>query len=598
MDRNVSLKRRLWDWWGSRQWLVAGFLALISVILGFIGFRRYFISAGETRSGLDVFYLTVQLFTMNSGAVPGPIGWELEVARLLAPLISAWAAASALGVIFRNEFEQIRLRSLRNHIVIVGLGRKGALLARRFRERGEQVVGIELDRENDQIVECRERGIHVLVGAGASSHVLKKAGVHRARLLLSVCGNDGVNAEVAVRSRELKKEHPHPLLTGLVHIVEPQLCLLLQEQELCGEHTAGFRLEFFNIYDRGARAWMHAFPPFRPLADGWGGRPHLLVIGIGKLGSSLVSQAANQWKLGGEEGKLPVTLIDREAPRKLASLCLGYPRLETICRFTPLPFDINTPEFQRGDFLCTSDGSSMFSAIFLCLDNDAANLAAALSLRQRLPDKRIPIVLRMERDAGLAKLLENTEGRFQRLFPFSLLDRTMEPESLIQGTNEILAQSIHEVHLRSLLEQGDSGAGDPANVPWIDLPKCYQESNRRQADHIRNKLEAAGCTVMALRDPEAEDFQFSPEEIELLAEMEHERWLKEKRRQGWIFAAGPKDPERKTSPFMVPHQELNEETKALNRNVIRQMPLFLAQAGFQINRLRPSDTAVNQPAKV
>jgi hypothetical protein len=65
--------------------------------------------------------------------------------------------------------------------------------------------------------------------------------------------------------------------------------------------------------------------------------------------------------------------------------------------------------------------------------------------------------------------------------------------------------------------------------------------------------------------------------------MEHERWVEDRRRLGWSL--GPKDPGRPTSPYMVPWSELDEEARDLDRLFIRELPRFLARAGFQIVRL-------------
>lgn len=52
----------------------------------------------------------------------------------------------------------------------------------------------------------------------------------------------------------LKRRNKGKVLTCFVHITEPQFCNLLVEHELVTEESDAFRLEFFNIYDRGARA--------------------------------------------------------------------------------------------------------------------------------------------------------------------------------------------------------------------------------------------------------------------------------------------------------------------------------------------------------
>ena len=55
---------------------------------------------------------------------------------------------------------------------------------------------------------------------------------------------------------------------------------------------------------------------------------------------------------------------------------------------------------------------------------------------------------------------------------------------------------------------------------------------------------------------------------------------------GWHYAPGPKNLEQQTSPYLLSWEELSEDIKELDRRTVRDMPGFLAEAGFQIYRLR------------
>jgi hypothetical protein len=66
----------------------------------------------------------------------------------------------------------------------------------------------------------------------------------------------------------------------------------------------------------------------------------------------------------------------------------------------------------------------------------------------------------------------------------------------------------------------------------------------------RNRQNEIGCQVVPLRDWAAIDFTFADEEIEKLAEMEHERWWDERRADGW--SVGEENDEKlKKNPYMV-----------------------------------------------
>ena len=170
-----SLWRKCW------QWLVTLGLAGVALVLGSVGFWRHFALRGEPRSLLDIFYLTVQLFMLESGGVSGPLPWQLELARFLAPMVAAWTVVKGLAVIFREQLQMLRLARTSDHVVVCGLGRKGLQLVKDFRRRGDEVVVIELDEGNDRIRGCQDLGALVLLGNATDKSLLRKARVHCAR---------------------------------------------------------------------------------------------------------------------------------------------------------------------------------------------------------------------------------------------------------------------------------------------------------------------------------------------------------------------------------------------------------------------------------
>ncbi|MCI2425637.1 ryanodine receptor Ryr, partial [Candidatus Acetothermia bacterium] len=143
---------------------------------------------------------------------------------------------------------------------------------------------------------------------------------------------------------------------------------------------------------------------------------------------------------------------------------------------------------------------------------------------------------------------------------------------------------IHEEYVRSEREKGFTPETNPAMVFWKELPEDLKESNRAQAEHIRVKLQAIGCDIGVTTDRDPPLFELSPEEVELLSKMEHERFVEERLRSGWTL--GPaKNIEKKISPTLIPWKELSNEEKEKDRMFVRRLPAFLAEAGFQIHRL-------------
>jgi hypothetical protein len=124
-SQRITSWQRIGRWWRKHQWAVIGGAWLVIGLLGYVGFARYFAALDQSRSPGDLLYLTIQLFVLESGAVEGPIGWELELARFLAPAVAASTAVLALILLFYEQFQFFRLRAVRDHVVICGLGRRG-----------------------------------------------------------------------------------------------------------------------------------------------------------------------------------------------------------------------------------------------------------------------------------------------------------------------------------------------------------------------------------------------------------------------------------------------------------------------------------------
>jgi hypothetical protein len=81
--------------------------------------------------------------------------------------------------------------------------------------------------------------------------------------------------------------------------------------------------------------------------------------------------------------------------------------------------------------------------------------------------------------------------------------------------------------------------------------------------------------------------EFSQDQIEQLAELEHRRWTHFQYRNG-----------RPGHQWAKPWAELTEDVKEHDRNVVRMVPSLLLQAGLEIDRrdVEQRGAAAEQPA--
>jgi hypothetical protein len=566
------------------QWLLILALAIFSFALGAAGFVKLRLAAGETVSPLDICYLTLQLFTLESGAVTHPVPWELGIARYTAPLVPAWAVVKTLALIFHDQTVAFRLRFLSEHVVICGAGRKGLQLTREFRRRGVQAVVIDQEPENIRLRRCADLGAITLTGDASEKGVLRLARVHRAKQIIAICNNDGKNVEIALRSAEIVHEDsapPRQKVHCAVHIVDLQLSKLFKQHPVFTDTSDRIEVSVVNIYVNIARAVFEDHPLDRDhVAPGDRRRVHLIILGFGRTGENMALQAA---RIGhyANGAWLRITVVDQAADIRRKAFLTRYPAFEEVCETEFIQGRVHDPEVLARIGAETRD-PAFLTTILVALGNDSDDMVGGLTMLSQ-PDipEDIPILVRVSERAALASLLSAGHGRHTslgRVHTVGLIQRVCTEKMFLNKELDLLARAIHEDFVRRRMREG-ADHRDPSCRPWELLDQARKDSNRQQADHIAVKLRAIHCRAVPGKDEST--FTFSEEECELLARMEHARWKAHRYLTGW--SPGPaKDTEKKTSPWLGEWETLPESVKEQNREPVRNIPRLLALTGKHI----------------
>jgi len=140
---------------------------------------------------------------------------------------------------------------------------------------------------------------------------------------------------------------------------------------------------------------------------------------------------------------------------------------------------------------------------------------------------------------------------------------------------EMLARVLHAAYVARSRARGC--ADGPALATWDDLPEDLKVSNRASVMDITAKLAAIDCQL----EEGGGAFSFTSEQVERLARMEHERWATERLAAGWTHGSA-KDPSTKTSPYLIPYDDLPEEIRELDRENVRAIPALVSAAGLHI----------------
>ena len=539
--------------------------------LGCVGYWKYL----NHPSLSDAVYASMQLFfgtTMAETHLPP----TLNIARFLAFIVTGWAGITALGALVGDRVRQLRIPWMRGHVVVCGLGYVGSLFVRHLLACGFRAVVIEADANNPHIDPCRSSGVPVIVGDAQLKRTLQSAGVKRASRLLAVTPHDAVNTEIVAIASELPTGRAGGGVGCLARISDPDLCVLLRIQE-AKRSDAASALDFFNTDEISARLLLNDFP-----IDTDCDQPHILVAHLEALGAWLVVHAARDWYENRHDDTTPlqITVLDDQQEQRIHSLVGQYPALEKVCKF--IGFSTSAADIHRLPAHYADAAAPPLSRAYVTAYRDEDALETALKLRHGLAPA-IPVVVALSRADGVSRVISDVRhagGPLSDLDVFPTLERTCTVDLVRGGSFETIARALHE---RWRAEQVAEGRPAPS---WSELDESRKESSRGQARDVAAKLRSIGCEIAPLRDWDASDFRFDSKEIETLAIAEHDRWMKERRADGWTF--GDKDVELKKNPYLVPWNELPDSVKDWDRMFVTEYPAILAAVGLQVVRVQKS----------
>ena len=154
------------------------------------------------------------------------------------------------------------------------------------------------------------------------------------------------------------------------------------------------------------------------------------------------------------------------------------------------------------------------------------------------------------------------------------------PEMELIRREDDIAHAVFESYCENLRATGEQ----PDYETFGQQPADLQQSCYGQAADLCEKVSRLGYRLVRADQAGEAASQIALDEtqIEAMARWEHERWLNERRSMGWMFGQ-ERDAEKKTSPYLVPYDELDEDVKeARNRAPMRDALKVLAGAGLAI----------------
>lgn len=158
----------------------------------------------------------------------------LQAFHFLMPVVGLIVLAQGLadfGSLFFNrksrnkEWEMAVASTLRNHIILVGLGHLGYRVALKLHEMGESLVVIDFKSEADTISSVKQLGIPVINDNATRPAILESANIQKARTIIMASQNDAMNLQIALKARTL-----NPNIQVVIRIFDDDFAHALQEQ--------------------------------------------------------------------------------------------------------------------------------------------------------------------------------------------------------------------------------------------------------------------------------------------------------------------------------------------------------------------------------
>jgi hypothetical protein len=253
--------------------------------------------------------------------------------------------------------------------------------------------------------------------------------------------------------------------------------------------------------------------------------------------------------------------------------------------FVDLPGEVDAQELidRVARRLRPPGGPPVRGGIVLCHDDDRRNFELALRLRAALaqlpdagvPARPVPLFAFLPNERGLSSLLERAEAdeRFP-VFPFGQLESSSSYGQVVRPVTKALAGLIYRAYRAIEERRDDAGQAARASVEvaqavttfdgnddptalHAEIPALFRSSNEDAAAHADIKLDTIGYRRRPARPGEVPPpVRPTPAQVELLAQIEHNRWMAERLVAGWRY--GHRDDAKKRRPAFKAWADLTD----------------------------------------
>lgn len=488
-------------------------------------------------------------------------------------------SVATLGHVMRDWWTRVFRRG---HVVILSDTPFSYKLTKALRSRGFQVIhkslgqlGSSRPRTDGELKALNTSALMTATGLTRAQHVIIDAATDFDTLAIGKSILLRLNAADLSKTQTVALRVADPLLTDAI------------ADTFSADFPNAPRPIFFDENLVLARDTLHNCPPFRIASARGHKQVHALIIGFADLGEKLLDQVMLT-SIAGDLGPPVVTIVDREASLRARAFRAARPAvLGTL--------DIAIMQLELGaDGLDESERTSLFkdlliriektpvTAIYIALSSQADTLRTVMLIR-RLQEREnllcAPVFFRSNRTQDETEILEvrwTRETPDVGCEPMKLSMEAVVQTLLKPSLRDKLAMELHEVY------RNGSDVSPAANKNWSELPETFRRSSIRAADHIPAKLFTLGfdlphgdlsslfANVNKSYGSELKGIDFSDDRLLRLAKIEHDRWMVERKLDGWRVGKR-RDDKRRIHNLLVPWSILKKSPHQVEKDVRQVM---------------------------
>ncbi len=520
------------------------------------------------------------------GSSNSDVAWELQSFVFLVTFIGSIVFGGLLISTFTNIFEQ-RVSMVREgmmnyhfsgHTVILGYHdiTKGLIqqLLQNQKDKPRKIVVLtegnvlEITKTlRSEVTKQQFKYLHILAGKRTSVNDLNRCGVTRA-IEIYILGeknendHDPKSNDCILKIDGILKSLSHSPKTAIpCHVLfdSQTTHLLYQHGNIRPENNTKFssflNIQSFSFYEAWARRVFidsseengYSALDFEPIAVDSDKYVHLIIAGMTRMGFALAVQSARIGHFANyQRQKTRITFIDAEAERERDFFASRYQTFydavdadfldlstgEKTMKHGRLPFINISLSFIKGKFEspkvreqllhATSDPNAL-TTIAITFLSPSVNLAGALYLPEEIYNRKIRVLVKQDSKHSAVSLRipdQNiADARFKFVKAFGMLDEC--PGLVCIDDFEAKLVNYFYYSGNQLPTYFTEETYKTIQHQWDGLAERHKWSSRNNAESIVNKIRIGALVNQAYNTLNE---LFTPDVVELLAQIEHSRW--------------------------------------------------------------------------